>query len=167
MFLEISALKGLTQWVKAGNLPGGRHRDGKMAHVGHSFGSVLTFVLTAENPDISDAIVLQGYSQATSFMAQFILGSDFVPAKKNKPSYTDGYFATQSRVGNMIDFFAPGDFDPKILDESVKSGQPVTVGELLTMGSVPMKSGFKGPVLIVTGGKLIFSLLWALGLLFK
>ncbi|KJZ74793.1 hypothetical protein HIM_05910 [Hirsutella minnesotensis 3608] len=127
MFLEIGALKKLTDHVKSGDLPGGRHKNSKLILVGHSFGSVISLVLTNDHPEVSDGIILTGFTQATNFMPEFILGSDFVPSMES--------------------------FEPIILQQSVKLGQPVTCGEILTMGPVSMKSRFKGPVFIVTGGE--------------
>ncbi|KAM4057221.1 alpha/beta hydrolase family protein [Hirsutella rhossiliensis] len=154
IFLAIAALEELTKWVKHGKLQGGKHKYSKMVHIGHSFGSAITLGMTSANPELSDAIVLSGFSQVPSFLAQFLLGANFISVKGVEflaPKYSEGYLASKSTVGLQTNFFAPGDFDPKILGAAAITGQPAAIGELMTLGSVSPQSNFKGPVLIVTG----------------
>ena len=105
-------------------------------------------------PNISDGIALTGFSQNGSFVPFFALGSNFVQANSiaSLAAFPNGYLAPASSVGVQIDFFAPGQFDPAILTLATATGQPVTVGELLTIGG---ESGsinhFAGPTLIITG----------------
>ena len=152
IFLEIAALKELTQQVKAG---GCGPKFKKIVHVGHSFGSAITFALTNMYPTISDAIVLTGFSQVSSFFGLFALGGNFAPVKvipTLKDQYVEGYVAAKTSIGVQSNFFAPGDFDPKVLDVATKTGQPAAVGEILTLASAGSTSDFGGPVLIITGG---------------
>jgi hypothetical protein len=52
----------------------------------------------------------------------------------------------------QTNFFAPGTFDPKILPASVAAGQPLGMGEALTIGGAANSlNPFTGPVLIITG----------------
>lgn len=68
-------------------------------------------------------------------------------------NYTRGYI-TNSNVGaQQYLFFYPNYFDPAILFFSERTKQPVTVGEALTLGSLPMTNHYAGPVLVITGGK--------------
>ncbi|KJZ76374.1 hypothetical protein HIM_04103 [Hirsutella minnesotensis 3608] len=151
--LEVAALRALTQWVKDGFLPQHKHKNSKIVHAGHSFGSSITMAMTHEYPHMSDGIILTGFSQIPNFFAAFLLATGFVPAKDVFESYTfwPGYFSAKTEVALMVDFFAPNDFDPSILGAAMKTGQPATIGELLTLGSIPAKSNFAGPVQIVTG----------------
>lgn len=49
-------------------------------------------------------------------------------------------------------FFAPGDFDPKILTFATNTGEPVAIGEILTIGGADYATNeLKAPVLIITG----------------
>lgn len=149
-FLEVAALAELTQGLKAGNLPGvkcGAFK--KVINVGHSFGSAQTYALTTMYPNITDGIVLTGFSMNASFVADFVLGSNFIQAK----NYQAGYIAPTSAVGVQIDFFSPHQFDPAVLALAFATGQPVTPGELLTLGSLIAVNPFAGPVLVVTGGR--------------
>ena len=85
-------------------------------------------------PDISDGIGLTGFSQNGSFVPFFLLGGNFIEANNVAAfsSLPDGYLAAGDKSAVQTNFFAPGDFDPAILTYAYKTGQPVTVGELLT-----------------------------------
>ncbi|QPH02501.1 hypothetical protein C2857_006711 [Epichloe festucae Fl1] len=156
IFLEIAALKALTDGARAGLLCGVPHKYEKTVHLGHSFGSAMTFGLSAMYPDVTDGIVLTGFSQVPQFMAYFVLGANFAPVKEIESladQYDVGYIAPKSSIGVHINFFGPGDFDPKLLEAATATGQPATVGELLTVGSGPTTSEFAGPVMIITGDR--------------
>ncbi|PNY29728.1 Uncharacterized protein TCAP_00355 [Tolypocladium capitatum] len=154
IFLEIAALKELTQLARDGKIRCVEHRFKKIVHLGHSFGSAMTFALTNMYPAISDAIVLTGFSQVPSFIGLFMLGGNFAPVKEIrtlKDRYVEGYVAPKTSIGVHINFFAPGAFDPKMLQAATATGQPAAVGELLTVGSTGATSEFGGPVLVITG----------------
>ncbi|KAG8425970.1 hypothetical protein J3459_008569 [Metarhizium acridum] len=156
IFLEVAALKALTDIARHGQLCGVSHRFDKTVHLGHSFGSAMTYALTASHPNITDGIVLTGFSQVPQFMAYFALGANFAPVGENDVlarQYAAGYVAPRDSIGVHINFFGPGDFDPEVLKVATQTGQPAAVGELLTVGSVPKSSEFPGPVMIITGGK--------------
>ncbi|EME49515.1 hypothetical protein DOTSEDRAFT_68325 [Dothistroma septosporum NZE10] len=151
--LEVSALKALTDMLRAGKIQGVPKFE-KVLHVGHSFGSVQSYALTSQYPGISDGLGLTGFSQNGTFLPFFQLGGDFGLANKNPAlaQYPDGYLASQTESSVQTNFFAPGDFDPKILDFATKTGEPVTIGELLTIGGAnSAPNPITGPVLIITG----------------
>jgi pimeloyl-ACP methyl ester carboxylesterase len=106
-------------------------------------------------PNISDGIALSGFSQNGSFVPRFQLGGDFVDIKDNEalaPLYDHGYLAPGNPSAVQTNFFAPGAFDPEILTFVVNSGQPVTIGELLTVsGETASPNNFAGPVFVITG----------------
>ncbi|KAF2146877.1 uncharacterized protein K452DRAFT_315081 [Aplosporella prunicola CBS 121167] len=64
---------------------------------------------------------------------------------------TDGYLTWANIQANQYNFFLPGHFDPRLLGVAEENKQPVTLGELLTLGSVPTENQFTGPVLVITG----------------
>ncbi|KAF6814936.1 hypothetical protein CSOJ01_03766 [Colletotrichum sojae] len=153
-WLEVAALKALTDKARAGELTPGVDAFDKIVHVGHSFGSAHTYALTAMYPDASDGIILTGFSQNGSYVPQFLLGGAFVPANSVPAlsDYVDGYMASGYEGATHIGFFAPGDFDPAILTAAYQTGKPVTVGELLTIGGeTATPNAFAKPVLIITG----------------
>ncbi|EGU82481.1 hypothetical protein FOXB_07067 [Fusarium oxysporum f. sp. conglutinans Fo5176] len=153
VYLEIAALKALTTKAREGSLGVGC-KYSKVVHLGHSFGSVISYALANESPELTDAVVLTGFSQATAYLGLFAVGSNFIPitATPLADKYPAGYVGVSSTVGIQINFFAEGDFDPKILEVAYEKGQPVSPGELLTLGAPAGKNNtYTGPVQIVTG----------------
>ncbi|CAG9982929.1 unnamed protein product [Clonostachys byssicola] len=151
--LELAALKALTEILRSGSF-GPLPSFSKVVHVGHSFGSILSYGLARDNPELSDGLVLTGFSQNGSFIPLFFAGSNMIPVSTSLRAgqYEAGYLMTGAPMGHHITQFGPGDFDPTILDYVYKTAQPVAVGELLTLGQ-PMVglNKFAGPVLIITG----------------
>ncbi|OAA39558.1 catalytic protein [Beauveria brongniartii RCEF 3172] len=155
--LEVEALHQLTLRARDAHLCGLEgHRFARTVHVGHSFGSAMTYSLSSKYPDITDAIVLTGFSQAPAYMALFALGADFAPVASVSPrlkeQYVTGYIAPKSSIGVHIDFFGPGDFSADMLQYATAHGQPAALGELLTVGDgAAAPSKYTGAVYIITG----------------
>lgn len=156
-YLEIAALHSLTDLLREGSIDGIDSGFDKVVHIGHSFGSIQSYSLAVLYPGASDGLVLTGFSQASQFIPYFGLGGNFVLANglpSFKDYYSDGYLAAGDETAVQTNFFAPGQFDPALLDLAYASGQPVTVGELLTLsGATAFENPLTGPVLIVTGGE--------------
>lgn len=70
---------------------------------------------------------------------------------RQRVEYCEGYLANKDVDTTQYLFLLPGHFDPQILYAGERTKQPVTVGELLTLGSGPMVNAYKGPVLVLTG----------------
>ncbi|KAM5351024.1 hypothetical protein ACJ41O_003747 [Fusarium nematophilum] len=154
VFLEIAALGELTRLAKTGCLPGITAKYTKAVHIGHSFGAVMTYGLANQSPELTDAIILTGFTQASAYLPLFAVSNNFVPVTDSPRAaeYPAGYVATASTVSVHINFFAEGDFDPEILDVAYENSQPTTPGELLTLGApVSSENSFIGPVLVITG----------------
>ncbi len=66
-------------------------------------------------------------------------------------NYPAGYLTNANIGANQYLFALPGFFDPDLLLVGENTKQPVTVGELLTLGSAPMKNAYAGPVLVISG----------------
>lgn len=154
--LEVDALRALTEMLRAGSIPGVIKSFNKVVHVGHSFGSEHTYALTAMYPTISDGIALTGFSQNGSFVPFFELGGNFIQANTVAAlsAYPDGYLAAGDPSGVQTNFFSPGMFDAAVLALAYSTGEPVTVGELLTIGGeTGSVNYFAGPTIIVTGAR--------------
>lgn len=153
--LEVDGLRALTEGLRENCIDGVDDKFEKIVHVGHSFGSTHTYALTAMYPNISDGIALTGFSQNGSFVPFFQLGGNFVDVKENAalaPLYDHGYLVPGTPSGVQTNFFSPGAFDPEILTYAATTGQPVTVGELLTIGGeTGSPNNFAGPVFVITG----------------
>jgi len=154
--LEIESLAALTRMLRSGSVPDLPTSFDKIVHVGHSFGSIQSYTLAQLYPDLSDGLVLTGFSQNPSWVPYFAIGSNFISVTTIpglKESYDAGYFVPGDLSGLQFDFFAPGNFDPALLPFAYQTGQPVSVGELLTtLAGTGNSSTFAGPVLIITGG---------------
>ncbi|OBR16359.1 Ctr copper transporter family protein [Colletotrichum higginsianum IMI 349063] len=153
-WLEVAALKALTDKLRAGTIPEVGSTFDKIVHVGHSLGSIHTYALTAAYPDISDGIILTGFAPNVTFITALLLGGAFVQAS----DYAEGYFAVSYEGAMQICFFAPGYFDPAILRLAYESSSPVTVGELFTIGGeIGQLSAFAKPAFVIAGERdLIF-----------
>ena len=152
--LEEAALIALTQMLKDGSIPNVPTKFEKVVHVGHSFGSVLSFGLSRDMPDLSDGLVLTGWSASAMYYPYFLLGGNFVSVIGTplESKYVAGYLTSGNPSGVQTNFFAPNHFDPNILPFAVATGQPVTVGELLTIAGAGMgTSTIAAPVLVITG----------------
>ncbi|PTB75658.1 hypothetical protein M440DRAFT_1335113 [Trichoderma longibrachiatum ATCC 18648] len=157
LFLEVAALTELSKLLRGGSVKGIDAKFDKFVHVGHSFGSAMTYSFINQNPDFSDAAVLTGFSQVPNFIVGFALGGNFKPVKEISSlagSYPAGYVSVDTTIGLNIQFFAPGDFDPKMLSYATAHGQPATPGEILTLGAGSGNTNaFSGKVLVITGDR--------------
>ncbi|KAK4898340.1 hypothetical protein LTR27_003936 [Elasticomyces elasticus] len=153
-WLEVDGLRALTEGLRRGSIKGVPKFD-RVLHVGHSFGSTHVYALTAMYPDISDGIALNGFSQNGSFVPYFALGANFVDVKTIPllaPQYDHGYLATGDLSAFQANFLGPEQFDPAITAFTATIGQPLAIGEILTIGSeIASLNTFSGPVLVVTG----------------
>ena len=81
--------------------------------------------------------------------------TDYVAGLSPSPSppveYPPGYLTNANIGANQYQFALPGYFDPGLLLVGENTKQPVTIGELLTLTSAPMKNAYAGPVLVITG----------------
>lgn len=174
--LEVEALRELTRLVRAGSvelkldlgldldLDPKAKADGrttrrtfdKVVHVGHSLGSSIVYVLAAVDKTALDGIVLTGWSTVTESMAAGFIGLHLEQAGLkggHLAGYDPGYV-----VGDVTalhtDFFAPGAYDPDILEPAFAATQPTTVGEIATgsyMASTKLEVTV--PSLVITGRK--------------
>ncbi|KAA6410673.1 MAG: alpha beta-hydrolase [Lasallia pustulata] len=82
---ELSAIYEITKMLRTGTLLNVPHVFDKVVHVGHSFGSVLSYTLSAMYPNITDGLILTGFSANSSFLSQFIASSDLKLGRLNQP----------------------------------------------------------------------------------
>jgi pimeloyl-ACP methyl ester carboxylesterase len=103
-FLEIAATAQLTQMLRNGTFPGVNHTFSKVVHVGHSFGSAQTYALASMYPNITDGLVLTGFSMNESFVNPFIAGGNFQQANRNQPLRFGNITGTQAQ--NVLSMYA-------------------------------------------------------------
>lgn len=239
---EVSAIYELTKMLRNGNFPRLRRAFDKVVHVGHSFGSVQSYMLSALDPSASDAIILTGWSNNRTWLPETLADWNVHIARENQPirfgspsgsrgqgddsspdplaSVIDivsslfpksgkqngqtsdpvavftaafeelgviltadeirdiltttelgdiinqadaetipvpqdlptGYLTWSDYTANQYAFLAPPFFDPAIGQFAESTKQPVTLGELFTLGNgAPETTPFAGPVLVFTG----------------
>ncbi|KAK6062625.1 hypothetical protein SCUP515_13180 [Seiridium cupressi] len=148
------ALQALTNLVRHGNYSSSGGGYEKIVHVGHSLGSCVTYALHVIDPDISDAIILTGFSQFSDYQPAGLIGLHLVEAnlRDRFAYYPPGYLIQGDLVALQTDFFAPGTFDPDILEPAYAAAEAVTVGELASAAYMAFANVTStAPVLIVTG----------------
>lgn len=72
-----------------------------------------------------------------------------VPAPQRLPN---GYLISSDIEANKYLFLKPQYYDPAILQLAERTKQPVTEGELLSLGALVMQNNFAGPVMVISGG---------------
>ncbi|KAF7908301.1 uncharacterized protein EAF01_004056 [Botrytis porri] len=99
---ELSAIVEVTKLLRAGDLPGvDISEPNKIVHVGHSFGSILSYELASAYPSITDGLILQGFSLDGSALPQTIAGFNIQSASVNQP-YKFGSPSIFSLFGSAI-----------------------------------------------------------------
>ncbi|KAI4745867.1 alpha/beta-hydrolase [Aureobasidium sp. EXF-12298] len=218
---EVSALHEITSMLRNGTFPSVSHKFGKVVHVGHSFGSLQSYLLTALYPGSSDGVVLTGFSMNATWLGRTLADWNLHLARLNSPlrfgnqsvsrsktntawlgqsltsilqsalgaigidlSSSDiwqeiattelgdiingwnatvapiaqnlptGYLTWSDLTSNIYAFLNPGYFDvgAALFAESTK--QPVTLGEIFTLGNgAPATTPHTGPALVLTGNE--------------
>jgi pimeloyl-ACP methyl ester carboxylesterase len=87
---------------------------------------------------------------AESPLADYLTGIDLsdIPNGQGLPN---GYLVSNNAEAIQLQFFQPGYFDPAVLTLSDQTKQPVTIGELLTLGSLATMNNYAGPVMVING----------------
>ncbi|KAF7898590.1 hypothetical protein EAF00_005036 [Botryotinia globosa] len=102
---ELSAIVEVTKLLRAGNLPDVEISEpNKIVHVGHSFGSILSYELVSAYPNITDGLILQGFSFDGSALPQTVAGFNIQSASVNQP-YKFGAPSIVSLFGSVISHF--------------------------------------------------------------
>ena len=108
--------------------------------------------------NVSDDVGAQVTKAASAFsestlnaygLTDYLAG--LTPGTGPRVAYGDGYLTNSNANANQYLFFLPGFFDTGLLFAGEATKQPVTVGEILTLPSIPMVNNFAGPVLVITG----------------
>ena len=82
-------------------------------------------------------------------LTDYAAGIELAP----RTPYVNGYLVNTNINAAQFLFLLPNHFDAKLGLLGENSKQPVTMGELLTLGSVPTTNAYPGPVYVITGYK--------------
>lgn len=107
----LSAIYEVTKKLRAGTFPSIPKSFNRVIHIGHSFGSVLTYELVAMYPHISDGIVLIAYSQNGTYLPATSAGVNWQLAHLDLPArfsgFPSGYLTWANVQSNLYGFFSP------------------------------------------------------------
>lgn len=81
----MSTILFITQQLRAGTIPTVPTRFPKVVHVGHSFGSFLSYFLVTLYPTASDGLILTGFSFDATWFLRTIAGFNLHLARLNQP----------------------------------------------------------------------------------
>lgn len=144
----------LTKRFRSGELHGDLPTpSGRVIHVGHSFGSIMSNVLAAKNPELSDGVVLTGFSHNSSFPPGFPISTNFHLAKENRPevwgNYSTGILTWGDELTLQYNFLKHPYFEPEVLAKAEEIKAPFAVSEFLTLWIPSLVApDFTGPVLV-------------------
>ena len=117
------------------------------------FGAGANFVQANLNQPLrfGNAAALAGVESAVQMLGLTDLLTPIDLTTIQSLGYVNGYLTNANANSAAYLFLHPGYFDPQLGYYAEMTKQPVTLGELLTLGSIPTTSTFAGPVLVFTG----------------
>lgn len=116
------------------------------------FGNITDPQIQAISAKLNEPINAINDKSLQAILAEYDL-VDYVAGldPRQRVEYAAGYLTNSNANANQYNFLLPGKYDPEIATFAEENKQPITPGELLTLGSAPRSSDFKGPVLVLTG----------------
>lgn len=99
---EVSALLDITNKLRNGSFPEVSTAYKKVLHVGHSFGSAQTYVLSAMYPNATDGIALTGFSMNATWLPQTLADWNLHLANLNQPLRFGNQTIDTSRIAGLI-----------------------------------------------------------------
>lgn len=121
--IEIAALAELTSLVRKGEVPEIEATFEKVIHVGHSLGSSITYGLSVSAPELTDGVILTGFSHARDTAGLAPIALHLVDAA-SRSDYPHGYTLQGDKTAVHTIFFAPGQFEPGVLDAAYAGAEP-------------------------------------------
>lgn len=82
---EVSALLEVSNMLRNGTFPSVNTKFNKVVHVGHSFGSAQSYVLSAMYPNATDGVVLTGFSMNATWLPATVADWNLHLARLNQP----------------------------------------------------------------------------------
>lgn len=154
--IQSAVLIEITKRFRSGDLHGDLPTpSGRVIHVGHSFGSIMSNVLIAQNPELSDGVILTGFSHNSSFPPGFPISTNFHLAKENRPelwgNYSTGILTWGDELALQYNFLKHPYFEPEVLAKAEETKAPFSVSEFLTLWLPSLVApNFTGSVLVST-----------------
>ncbi|KAH7303507.1 hypothetical protein B0I35DRAFT_364813 [Stachybotrys elegans] len=150
--VELAVLQELTRKLRGGKLHRRVPRPAKVVHVGNSFGSAISNALVATTPELSDGIVLGGYTHNGNYLSGFTLAAGFHLARETNPErlkhLSPGYLTWPDKYALQYAYYFWPNFEPRIITKADDTKSSFTMGEFLTIATLPLQADhFPGPVL--------------------
>jgi pimeloyl-ACP methyl ester carboxylesterase len=150
---QVAILTQLTQLVRSGRLSPHLPIPKKVVHVGHSYGSLITNGIVATQPNLSDGLVLTGFSYNDTWIPLFELALSLHLARENNPhrfgQLSSGFLTWGDKYDNQAAFLRAPFFDPAALEIAEETKAPYALGELVSLGAVSLLAPlFRGPVFV-------------------
>lgn len=154
---EISILKSFVTTLRQTSIIGGK-KWAKVVGVGHSYGSIQTQAVSASNPDLYDAVILQGFSADATNLVNYLQSGTYSIARDTLPDHLSDkppvWLVAGSVAAAQIGFYYYPHYDPGVFALARQTEQPVTPGSLFTVANANFPAiGFDKPVLLVLGDK--------------
>ncbi|EIN11858.1 hypothetical protein PUNSTDRAFT_111881 [Punctularia strigosozonata HHB-11173 SS5] len=152
---EMAAVDVLTTMLRKGAVQG-VDASHSIVHIGHSYGSVIAYLLAAQSPNNTNGIVLTGYSQNATGFAATVAGFSVRTGRSNLPkefgNLDPGYIIYNDIFNEQYIFMYPP-FVTRENEEFVeKIKLPFAFGEIVTTGStIAPADKYNGPALVLTG----------------
>jgi pimeloyl-ACP methyl ester carboxylesterase len=125
--IQLATLAQLTDLLRTGKIRRGIPVPEKVVHVGHSYGSLYSNALVAAKPELSDALVLAGFSRNGSWATILPIASGFTIANQENGErfggYDNGFLTRGGRQYNQLSFLTYPNFDEAVLDKSEREKQ--------------------------------------------
>ena len=167
---EVEILRGISEMVRAGEISSYASNSiafDKIIHLGHSYGSFVTYAFTSLYPTLSDAVVLTGFIDSNEIgqNRQTAMGLEYAPESDPKlfGEFSSGYVVSGTKSAMQTGFFSSrvnettgiGGFEPELLDYAFAIRQPNAAGALgsalALLPSVLTAPEYTGPVQFMLG----------------
>jgi pimeloyl-ACP methyl ester carboxylesterase len=151
--VELAILVSLTKLLKAGKISPKIPKPAKVVHVGHSYGSLLSNGVAAGTPDLTDGVVMTGFSHNTTWNRWFEISTSFHLVSENQPARfgnaSSGHLTWADKYANQYSFLTYPHFAPATLETAEATKFPFSVGEFFTQQFIPVPAPkFAKPVMV-------------------
>jgi len=157
---HIEIVRAITLLARNGTLPQVNKTYTETVHVGHSYGSIITNGLVTKYPNITSGIVLTGFSANSTWVPQTFSAFNAKFANVNAPArfgnrstraLNNSYLTWSDIYNNELAFFKFPFYNQSVIELDEARKQPVTYGEIITLGAGIGPANFTGPVQVVNG----------------
>lgn len=150
---EVAILRSINKLLRNTTTIGGQ-KWSKVVGIGHSYGSAQTQAVSASDPELYDAVILQGYSANGTFLPNYLQASGYSIASQTLPKTLGDkpptWLVTATPATNQIPFWYYPYYDQGAFELARQNEQPVTPGSLFTIATIAaVASGFDKPVQVV------------------